>query len=266
MAWTNLIIGYLNYAYTATITSTNEDADFPGTNVRLDARDAQYRATTSAQQSLYFDMTTARQIDLVCAFDLNCYTAANPVMIYGGTTGPHPVDFSSNTDQQRLTPSGSTAHILQRHVTFHTGAILPQTYRYWEILLNTAAVVDAVNICGKCYLGRALVLSKSYVYGIRYEAVSLTGAQRSRAGAESLSRRKSFMVCRFSIPTQTKAQDDDVQTIIDAVGTHTPFPILFDKSNDYGRKTFWGRFTRVPDLTIRNANMHDRSFEFQEIV
>lgn len=263
MAWTNVTIGYLNYVYTSTITTGEEQINFPATNVALDLRDAVWKTnngTVDANKYIDIAFGSSLQVDLISLFDLNTNNGNDAIGINLSLW------TATTTSLYRLTPAGSAAHIPQRHLSFFTAEGLPRTASYAYINLNRAPVVEGHFVTGKIFVGRAITLSKSYVYGVQYTPISLTGSMRTRGGSEMLSRRKTYMTCRFSIPTQTKAQDDNVQSVIDYVGTGVPFPLLMDLSNDYGRKTFWGRFTRVPDLTIRNANMHDRSFEFQEIV
>lgn len=267
MAWTNLIIGYLNYATLAGVATTTgeEDANFPATNVGVDQRGIVWKTvngTLDANKWIQFDLGSAKQVDLFTVFDTNVEDQGinTAFSLAAGSTSP-PTDATFYPSYRRLTAPGSTEHILQRHATSY---IFSYTKRYWRMTYLEARVVETPYVTGKIFIGRAVEVARNYVHGISFASDDLSSKSYTPHGAANSKRRAARMRVSFEIPLNTRSDQDSIQTVVDTVGTHSPIVLIFDRDNAYGRRTFYGYFTEQPRYTHVRGDRFSYSFEFEE--
>lgn len=117
---------------------------------------------------------------------------------------------------------------------------------------------------GKIFLGQAYTFSKNAVHPLTRGFIDQSPRVMTPNQAINVNRIPTRRTLLFTVPAADDTQIANLQTIMDAVGTHTPISIIAGSSDV--RMMYYGYFTSLTPFVWRNKGIWDLAFEFEEAV
>ncbi len=149
---------------TGTLTVTTEDANFPVTNTQHRWWQKAWRSTGTVANYLVADLGSAQAINAI-ALKYNNFSATADIDLYGDSdSGFSPPEYSqaiSTIDQDVM-------------IQYFAAT---QTYQYWNLKIDDAAVADSYHTVGRIFLGSYFTPTRDFRIG---------GGRKSRIDTSAL--------------------------------------------------------------------------------
>jgi hypothetical protein len=220
------------------ITASNENAQFPVTNLKSDFRTKVFRSTAPSV-SVVFDFITPEEVDsiLLAPHSGNGWGITTPVTIEANTTNTWGAPAFSTT----LTSSD-----LDQEHEIAIKEIAAQTYRFWRLTFTGTSYAEVANV----FIGKVLELGagRSMDFGWQFgeRDNSEYSENRYRQRFFDIKNRQKGIVAQFS--NLNRNEMDDVFQLWDVNGIVIPFWFWIDGVN-----------------TLNNTRRHAGVFYFEEV-
>ena len=235
------------------LTSTNENAQFPASNVKDTRRTKVFRSTTNTD-SMIFDFGEASDIDTVfiLADKRNGFGFDSALVQFNGTS-----NFTSPAYSYSITLS-------EAHNLAHL-EITKISYRFCRIIMTSTLGYTELS---KVYVGSKLSLSKGIKFGWTQKDNDLSSKSKNRYGqlfVDTIIRQK---VIGFSFSYLSKDDLATINSVVDYSSEIKPLWVMIgdaSMSDDYRRTTGSFILSDVPSIANTHFNKYQLSFNVEEL-
>ena len=210
---------YSNLVDSATITAITESVTLPASNVAHNLRSRVYRTgTTVATERLVFNMGSAKSVTCVVLLDHTL------------TSGDSGIKLMGNSSDSWGTPA------FTQSLTWDSGPIVAffssQSYQYWAVEFTKSAASETRDI-GRIFIGTYYELVQNIGReGLQIQQVDLSKVGRAVGGQTYSDVRSIYDKISLSIDMMPHAQHEQLRTIVNSVGKHTPFFLSIDHDTE----------------------------------
>jgi hypothetical protein len=204
----------LNQVYSASITPSSVNAQYPISNLKEDRRTKTFRSTTNSD-NIVFDFGSPIEIDSFCVVD-------NPINGFGFTT----ITLQLNATNSWGSPSVSvpiTIDPLYGFGNFEQAS--GNFYRYARIVLTSSlGYCELSNV----FIGaRTQLIDNDITFPVNYDQGTIATIAKNRYGQRFIDEIGSQKRMTFSINTMTQSEMDVLFEMIEFNGSTIPFFIKF---------------------------------------
>lgn len=246
----------LALSLSTTITASNEDANFPASNI-TDPRTTKVWKSTSGTANIVLDFGSALAVDTILVI---------PSSLTSPAFGYDSITIEAHTSDVWTSPSFSTS--LTPNSTFGFGfkEFTAETYRYWRLTYT----VSSGNIeVSKLFIGSATTLTTNGIdFGWSFHEEDRSRVTENRYGQRFVDVINDQKAIAASIKTMNKAELDIVANMFNSHNAGQPLWIVIDTQenniNDLERTAGYFYLKGRPKFINKSLGLYDTSFNLEE--